>query len=633
MNFDHDGYRPVNNRDFLMSNLRLVICAALAATGLVFFSGNLQAETGVRECLLTPSNTCVDRLNTRLNDLETGMQNTSVQSLLKLRRVSALVFWRKFDLAEAIVNAIPTDARNTILKDSALVAIVSVSHEDPPGRARRLLAQIESAEYYEIARANYIANLARASDPETALQALAATNRPNKPLKYVAVGELSQGLALDGRLQEAVALIRNGTGNDEGREGSYLSFLVINELDQGRITNAEKLLTDIRDPFWKAIARSEIAGALAKTGKMAEAEKWFHQAQREMANLEQPDRRFRVFETFARSAVTGQRLDLAANAVGGVGNFPIDQATALSRIVEIAAGKVTQSEWRPIADRAISLLMKLEVSSEATRIRRDSGWSRLADAVAMAGDPKLAARLTKKISDKKWQDHNLAQIVRTSTHSSQFQEALDLLELQTDWDKRVQGYISLAQVAENSGHKDLAKESLVTAIGLIEGPEFVPVNETTISHLARYESRAGQYERAEMRLRHVKDKELQIRGRIFNLDMAATHGSKDDYDRYFAIAREAIETIESTDRQVLFLQILASQLISVGKTQPALEFGRSIEKGCARDRFLESTASLMVDHQLFSPAQKLISEISDPVKRAAQEHQMVLNALRLSLAR
>ncbi len=633
MNFDHDGYQPVNNEGFLMSDLRLVICAILAAIGSVFFSGSLQAETGVRECLLTPSRTCVDTLNTRLSQLETGMQDTSVLPLLKLRRVSALVFWRRFNLAEAIVKTIPTDAQNTTLKDSALVAIVSVSHEDPLERAQRLLAQIESADYYEIARANYIANLARASDPETALHALAATNRPNTPLKYVAVRELSQALAFDGRLQKAVELIRNGTGNDKGQEGNYLSFLAISELNQGRAANAEKLLTDIKDPFWNAVTRSEVAGVVAKTGKMAKAEILFHQAQSEMANLKQTDRRFRVFDTFARSAITGQRLDLAVNAIRDVGSFPLDQANALSRIIEIAAGKVTQAEWRPVADQAIALLKKDEGSLKATRNNWDRGWSRLADAVAIAGDPKLAARLTKHISDRNWQHQNLANIIRTTMHNAQFQEALDLLALQTDWDRRVQGYIALAQLAESSGYKDLAKESLVTALGLIEGPEFVPVNDTTISHLARYESRAGQYERAEMRLRHVKDKELQMRGRIFNLDMAATNGSKDDYDRYFSIAREAIAKTESADMQVHFLQILASQLVSAGKTQPALEFSRSIEDGCARDRFLESMVSLMVDLQLFSPAQRLISEISAPEKRAAQEHQMVLNALRLSLAR
>lgn len=613
-----------------MPDLRLTICAFLAAAGFALTSHTAQAKTSVANCLESQDAACVDVLNVRLEEVENAMQDPEDEAVAKLGRVTALALLRRLDLAANALDSMPGNSGNPAFKDSAIVAIISVPAENPVERGRRLLSRIVSPEYYETARAAYIINLVRTSDVDTALQELVATNRPGEPMRYVGVYQLSHALALKGRLDDALELVQNSSDGDENHEGMVLESLVMTLIDKGRIADATKIMAYIKAPLWEATAKSRVAAELSKNGHMADAEELFGQARRKMAALDHPEDRFRIFESFTRSAIAGGRLDFALKAVDDVSSFPNDRAAALQTIFDIGAGKLDQIEWRPIADELISLHVKQPRNVQMAAERWNNDWRRLATAVAVSGDSKLATSLVQRIPDKDVQQAAMDTIAIILIHSMRFQEAVSVLQLQSNRDRQVQGYIRLSQIADNYGQSAVAEKAISTAIGLVEGPDFVPVSDSTVSMLARYESRIGQYEKAEIRLRHVQDKEVQVRARIANFGFAATHGSQDDYNRYLKIARRAVYTVESGKVKSQLLRELASQLVYAGKSEPIFDLAKKIDESAERDRFLLNMAYVFSGYQQFVPAKKVVSEISDPDMRMVEEHRLLLAVLRAS---
>ncbi len=613
-----------------MSDLRLTICLFLAATSFALLGGTAQAQNSIASCLESQDAACVDVLNARLAQIENAMQDPEDEAVAKLGRVTALALLRRMDLAEVAVDSMPDNSSNPAFKDSAIVAIVSVPAQDSVERGRLMLSRILSREYYETARAAYIINLIRTSDVDTALQELVATNQPGEPMRYVGVYQLSHALALKGRLDDARELILNSGQGDENHEGMMLESLVMTLIDKGRIADATKLLTYIKAPLWEATAKSRVAAELSKNGHMADAEELFDQARRKMAALDQPEDRFRIFESFTRSAVAGGRLDFALKAVDDVSNFPADRAAALQTILDIGAGKLGQTEWRPIADELISLHANQPRKVQMSAERWNNDWRRLATAVAVSGDSKLATSLVQRIPDKDVQQAAMDTIAIILIHTMRFQEAFAVLPLQSDRDRQVQGYVRLSQIADNYGQSAVAEKAISTAIGIVEGPDFLPVSDSTVSMLARYESRTGQYEEAELRLQHIEDQEIQVRARIANFGFAATHGSQDDYNRYLKIARRAVYAVESEKVKSQLLRELASQLVYAGKSEPIFGLAKTIEESAERDRFLLNMAYVFSGYQQFVPAKKVVSEISDPAMRMAEEHRLLLAVLRAS---
>ncbi|WP_461458202.1 hypothetical protein [Parasphingorhabdus sp.] len=449
-------------------------------------------------------------------------------------------------------------------------------------------------------------------------------------MRYVGVYQLSHALALKGRLDDALELVQNSSDGDENHEGMVLESLVMTLIDKGRIADATKIMAYIKAPLWEATAKSRVAAELSKNGHMADAEKLFGQARRKMAALNHPEDRFRIFESFTRSAIAGGRLDFALKAVDDVSSFPNYRAAALQTIFDIGAGKLDQIEWRPIADELISLHVKQPRNVQMAAERWNNDWRRLATAVAVSGDSKLATSLVQRIPDKDVQQAAMDTIAIILIHSMRFQEAVSVLQLQSNRDRQVQGYIRLSQIADNYGQSAVAEKAISTAIGLVEGPDFVPVSDSTVSMLARYESRIGQYEKAETRLRHVQDKEVQVRARIANFGFAATHGSQDDYNRYLKIARRAVYTVESGKVKSQLLRELASQLVYAGRSEPIFDLAKTIHESAERDRFLLNMAYVFSGYQQFVPAKKVVSEISDPDMRMVEEHRLLLAVLRAS---
>ncbi len=613
-----------------MPDLRLTICAFLAAAGFALAGDTAQAQTSVANCLESQDAACVDVLNARLEEIENAMQDSEDQAVAKLGRVTALALLRRLDLAEAAVDSMPDNSSNPAFKDSAIVAIISVPAQDAVERGRLLLSRIVSPEYYETARAAYIINLIRTSDVDTALQELVATNQPGAPMKYVGVYQLAHALALKDRPDDALELVLNSSQGDEHYEGMVLESLVMGLIDKDRVPDAIKLLTHIKAPFWEAAAKSRVAAELSKNGHMADAEELFAQARLKMASLDKPEDRFRIFESFTRSAIAGGRLDFALKAVDDVSSFPADRAAALQTILDIGAGKLDQTEWRPIAHELISLRATQPRKVQMPAERWNNDWRRLATAVAVSGDSKLATNLVQRIPDKDVQQAAMDTIAIILIHSMRFQEAVAVLQLQPNRDRQVQGYIRLSQIADNYGQSAVAEKAIWTAIGLVEGPDFVPVSDSTVSMLARYESRTGQYEEAELRLQHIEDQEIQVRARIANFGFAATHGSQDDYNRYLKIARRAVYTVESGKVKSQLLTELASQLVYAGKSEPIFDLAKTIDESAERDRFLLNMAYVFSGYQQFVPAKKVVSEISDPAMRAVEEHRLLLAVLRAS---
>ncbi|MBO6601899.1 MAG: hypothetical protein JJ938_00180 [Roseicyclus sp.] len=203
------------------------------------------------------------------------------------------------------------------------------------------------------------------------------------------------------------------------------------------------MLPHFRAGDWRPIATGRVAAAMAQNGQMAEAEALFDAARADMATLVEPHRRSYVFAEFAEAAWAARRLDLAVAAARDVGTFPADHANALQTIIVVVAGSAPASDWRPLADRAMAELESMRGAGADALTIRDDGWSRLASAVAMAGDADLAVTLADRISDESWRMHDVGTIVADLIGAGRLQEAFDILPRQTDGNEQTQGYILL----------------------------------------------------------------------------------------------------------------------------------------------------------------------------------------------
>lgn len=614
-----------------MSNSRLLFYTLFFATVFWFYSDVVRAETDVASCLEAPNSACFDPLNTGLDAIESGMSDPDAEGLAKLKRATALAASGKLDLAQEVVDAMPDSASNRGFRDSAILAMLSAVQSEPQVSGRNFLSQITAPEYYETARGIYIANLLRMADLDTVMQEMVDTNQPNQPMKYVAVRELSEALADAGRLREAVQLIGRSAPNDDGMKDMQLETLVSNLLYRGSVANAGKVLAEINDPYWQIIAKSGVARALATDGNMADAEVLFHEAEAAIAGIAEPKRRLRAFQSFAHVALAGGRADLAGQMAEKASTTAADHAHLLTVILGIGSKRLKETELHSITETAISLLQK-NADSSAALPDHNYGWGNLATKVAMAGDLSLAVSLIQRISDETWRQQALKDVISSLAYNSHFQDALDLLPLQKNGDMQVQGYLLISQLAKSAGQKAMAEKSFSVAVGLVEGPEFVTVNEATVGKLAQYESAIGEYDVAERRLRHLTDEDIRTRGRIVNFGLAAEKGSQGDYDTYLNIARDAVGAIDSPDLQRRLLQRLALTLVHAGKAETLPELALTIKADSERDKFLLTMTVIMTNYQMLVPIRELIPEFADPAQRALAEHELLLAALRASLA-
>lgn len=590
------------------------------------------AQDTLRHCLAAPVPDCLDVIQDRLVAIETGELPAERLPSAQLQRLTTLVYAGRLDAAEAVLWEQLADTAPSDIVDQAITEIIAASARHSAAPRRDLLARLSSPEHFARARAQYIANLARFSTLTVALEELAATDDFDEPLAYIGVLHLATALLDDGRLQDAIDLADENLSGDEGSHGALLNSLVIHLLDAGRIEDGDEMLPHFRAGDWRPIATGRVAAAMAQNGQMAEAEALFDAARADMATLVEPHRRSYVFAEFAEAAWAARRLDLAVAAARDVGTFPADHANALQTIIVVVAGSAPASDWRPLADRAMAELESMRGADADALTTRDDGWSRLASAVAMAGDADLAVTLADRISDESWRMHDVGTIVAGLIGAGRLQEAFDILPRQTDGNEQTQGYILLSREAKAAGEDALAERAAALAMGLIEGPCWVPVTDATVRLFAELEAGNGEYDRAETRLRFVASPEDAVMGRIANMGFAATNGTEDQFATYFEIARTAADAVEDADLRLALLRNLSVSLIQAGRPEIALGLADLIEDPARRDLFLQDAAISMTGFSDFTHTMDAVSRISDDATRARYEHLLLLAALRAAVA-
>lgn len=601
---------------------------AFLAAGLCTLPGlPAGAQSDVSECLLLPRSACVETLNTGLARHEDSMPDPNAQTLARLQRVMALVAGQRPDLAEDILEDLPTETR-----DFAIVEIMAFAASEWTQRGQTLLLQIENPQFYSTARGYYIESVVAEAGLDAALQELEDTNRLEQRLGSPGVLALADALASRGRLQDALEIIQQGAADDEVQYNTQLNALVVGLINDGSVADAESILTYFRDPVRQSIATSAVAAALSMNGGTAQADAAFSQALATMAAVDSPEARFCVFDSLLRNAVDADRADWAVAAARNVSPLPADLAVALGMIVERGAGRLTEDQWRPIVHEAIALLEGQCMATPAARGRLDNSWSQLAFAAARAGDPILALSLNARISDPGWQAQDLSLMISNLIDDSKLQTAFDLLPRLTDMDMRAQGYILLAEVADFSGMTVLGEEAIRMAYALVDGSNHVWLSDETIGNLAQYEARMGNFQGAEMRIRGLTNSELQARAHIINLGFAAVNGSQGDFETYLAIVQNEIDAIPDVGLQHELLRRLAMELIAAGRAEPALNLAGAIEEGTAKDVFLSNVTAILLSHREFALADEAITGMSDPGLRDMQQHQVLLAALRASFS-
>lgn len=618
---------PAARNRFPMASDIPKTCLVFSMAGFLTFSAlPASAQTSVSECLLAPAAVCTEMLIDALVGLESAMADPDAQALARLQRVTTFLVSERPDLAETVLDDLPAQTR-----DFAIVEIMANAGEDAVPRGERLLPRIANADFFSAARDHHITNVIATSGPEAALRALEATGRMDHPIGPAGSLALADALASQGRLQDALDILRQGAENADQFD-ALLGDLVDQRLDDGAVADAQSLLIHLRDPARVSIATGAIAAALMNEGQAAQADAAFNQALTTMATIDSAERRFVLFDRLLRVSMNTGRPDWAVASARIAGSDPTDFTDALGMIVARGAGHLADDQWHPIVTEAIRVLEGQIISSPLDQNRHDNSWSQLAIAVAQAGDPAWAVELIARISDPDWRMQDLDLLISDLIDASQLRAAFELLPLVEDVNRQAQGYILLARVADFSGTSTLAEDAITAAYGLVEGPDRGLVDDRTISLLAQYEGRLGRFEAAEMRIRGLADSELRAIGHVINLQFAATNGSQDDLEAYLEIARSEIDDIPDVELQRHFLRRLALALIVAGHPEPALDLADAVDAGGGRDVFLSNVALILLSYQEYALAEEAIADLSDQGVRDMHRHQLLLAALRASLS-
>ncbi|MEP3225827.1 MAG: hypothetical protein ABJO01_07620 [Parasphingorhabdus sp.] len=612
-------------------DVRMIISILVILMNLVFLSPAAGAEKDRNSCLTAPDLDCVETLNQQLDRLENRMQDSQDLNLAKLRRITLLASRNQPDRAHAVLDTMRPTTKNQSIKDSALLAMVTHLNQYSPEYSKKLLYQIKSPGFFEMARDSYISYLVQSSGPDAALKQLKETNRTAHKMKYVAVRPISHALANNGQVEEAIAFIGAASGSNPLQKSKFFEMLVTRLLDQDKLNDAASLLSQIEDPLLRVTAKMAVAAVLHKNRQKDEAQILFDQSRREMASMNSAQQRRQAFDALARSAIECGRTDWINQSLKDLSAYPKDQIDALIVSLSIGVHRLSRIEREFFVDQAIALIDRPVANSSASSPDRNQAWSDLAITLAHSGDAALAVQLVNRITNREWRERDHDHIVLIISHNAQFQQAFDILSRQAAGDKPAFGYIRLAEIAHHSGQEKWANKSISAARALIEGPDAILLKDRTSVMLAAYESRRGHYELAEMRLRHVNDKQEQARGHIVNLGFVAEEGSSADYQKFLTIAEKAILALEPPNIRHQLLEQLAFQLIMRGKSDPAIALMQAVEKDCARDRYLAKIAGMMRSHSQLIPAQHAIAAIASPAIQIAEEHQILLTALRIAL--
>jgi hypothetical protein len=575
------------------------------------------------ECVFAPAPACFEPIGDRLDQIEALEYDPRVRARLQVRRVAALSTMGRPDEAEAVFAGISTDPALAAYRDEAIVQIIAASADAPFPRARRVLDEVDSDTTHTFARASYIAGLAGTGDLDFALRELEETARSGVPLQYNGAGPLSRALAAADRLDEALSAINSPGRSTEERE-ILLYGLVGDRAQACRLDQVETVLSQFSDPVWRLISMSVLASVLSDRGDAARVDEVFRRALAEMPRIDDPHQRRFAFDALSQAAVASGRVDIARTAAAEVGTTALDHADALRLVILAMVEGASRVDWRPLAADAREML---EGVGDDHRV-----WGDLAAAVAIAGDTEFAAELYGRISDPIRLSDVLGSGVSRLIESSRFDEAMALLPLQDDRERRALGYLWLARTGLEAGHTELAHRGILAAVELIEDPAGGGVGEYPISLLAELEAMVGRFSVAEDRLARIDDDRLRISGRMNVLRVAAEQGRAEDFARLLQVTHTDIGVIEDTAAREPIIQQLALRLLEAGRVEAVMGLALAMPEADARDRLFQTVASSMRFHGQYTNAAMAIAAISDPQLEAEVEHAFYLDLLRASVA-
>jgi tetratricopeptide (TPR) repeat protein len=581
-------------------------------------------------CLSQPGPECIGILNVeiaaRINDMTPG----DARKEARLQHACILAEGGAFDRSEVVAAALVAEG-DTERADFALLEIVRGASIAQTERVPRLLAQMTSERMRAIAREDFVVSLARLGQLERASAELAAISEMAMSLPYAGIQALSTGLADAERLEEALDLIATRASHDPFHHDSLLLDLTKQRLASDAIAEAEAILERFRDPWWQAFASVDIAAALLAAGQRTRGEQMFSAARAVMAGQEDPGQRVFMFGPFAAAAISAERVDLAVDAAPDVGSFPIDHANALRMIVEVGAGTLTEVAWRPLAERAVSLISESADDTAEGRSRQDRALADLAMAVAMAGGGELSMNLAGRISDPVLRDDQVDNVLTSQIDAERLDEALRLLPAQQDWNKQARGFILVARAAFARGQEDLATQAYNEVLALAEGPEWVPLDEITLAQLVELEGEMGRHAVAATRLHFLEDDDTRARAAIVHARLAANSASDDVYADALEMALRSVHLESDTARRERRLSMLGVNLIDSIRRSDALALASRFETDEARDDYLANAVTALNVRGDRETAIEASWLITDATLREAKEQAVLRAALLAAL--
>lgn len=605
------------------------IATVLIATG--FCADLAAAQVSLDTCLVEPSPICADPITRELLAIEQATPDPDMAARTQFQLAVTLAEGAQFDAATQVLERLEDPPGWPGLRDTAILDVITVLGAESARRGLAMLDMMSDGDAYERARAHHISNLVLHDSLDRALADLAATDRSGRPLEYVGLDKLAVALVADGQTDLALRLIAETIPDDIARRGSLLNRIVSNRVQAGQLDLARDITDRIDDPTWRVMAAARLGAGLAQAGDMAGAERSFAEARRVMATLPNADQRFYVYEVFARAALTIDRPDLALDAVSDVSSYRFDRVDALNMVAQIALNMDAGIDWRTLLADALVVLEDGPRDGAEVGERFDRALSFLAQTMAMSGDADWALQTLARVSDRSWREQDLANIALSLIEGRQYDTALTILAAHADWDMQAQGLITLARAADLSGSGGIADIAAGIVIGLVEGPEWVPLTDYTISRLAELESSRGQFEQAETRLRFLEDTHLQRLGRIVNLGFAAQSGTQDEFTTYLAIARQAVAQTDDPAARLQMTRNLVIELVLANRIDEALDVALEAPDAGARDTVLGILATALSGYGNLPKAMEAAQAIADPVMAQNETRMVLLAALRRSL--
>ncbi len=601
------------------------LCAFLA------WSDPALSQTSLDACLAAPEAGCTEVIFNELRYSLPAIEDPNQMDRMAQQLAVTLAEGKRFDEANSALYHMMDFWAQPGMREIAALDIVSGLGAQSREFGLGFLHMIEDDEMYDHARSQHIANLVDHGAVDQALRELTTENRTGAPLGLVGLSALALALLERGQTEEALQLVAENMADDPVGRGSLLSRMASDRLQMSQIDMARTILEQIEDPMWRVTTGARIGEALARAGDMEAAEQAFAAARSELAALPDADRRFHAFGAFARSALLVGRYDLAIAAIADVSTYRFDQVEAYNMLARFALSPRINLDVRAPLQAAMDELQAGPRDGDGIPHRYDGALAQLAQTMALSRDVEWAIDTLAQIRDRDRRNLETSDIADSLVAARLLDEAVTVLAAVDDPDEQARSLIFLAHTALRLRRVEIGGMAMAQLLDMVDGPEWVPVTDDTISRLAELESSLGQYGTAETRLRHLDNTDLQLRGRITNLGFAARSGSEEDYATYLEIAEDAVLQIGDPAIRALHMRNLLIQLVYGERFDDALRIAGDVQDPEARDALLTTLASALSGHAGPAVAMDAVDAITDPTARSIRRFMILLSALRQSL--